>query len=224
MRKFDVTLTFDNGPEPDVTPAVLDTLQAHGVHATFFVLGEKLVDGTRKSLLRRMRNEGHWVGNHTFTHLPLGEQRDLVTAMHEIGDTQVLIGDDAHESRWFRPTSGNGTLGPSLLSASAATYLRKERYSIVLWNSVPRDWMNPSEWVETAVQQCRDQPHTSVVLHDLPTGAMDHLGRFIDEVHALGGQFNQSFPESCVPMERGFGRTSLKSYVADFESISFTEN
>lgn len=224
MSKFTVTLTFDNGPEPDVTPAVLDTLRACGVLATFFVLGEKLVDGTRKPLLRRMRDEGHWVGNHTFSHVPLGNQRDLATAMHEIRDTQQLIGHDAHENRWFRPTSGDGTLSPALLSASAAAYLRQEHYSIVLWNSVPGDWINPDGWPETALQQCRDQPHTSIVLHDLPTGAMNHLGRFIDEVHARGGEFKQSFPESCVPLERGVERISLQPYVADFESLSFKEH
>src|SRR6185295_9075586 len=72
---FDVTLTFDNGPEPDVTPRVLDILKAHDIRTTFFVIGEKLADPARRRLAVRAHDEGHWIGNHTFTHtVPLGRQ------------------------------------------------------------------------------------------------------------------------------------------------------
>jgi len=56
---FDLTLTFDNGPEPDVTPHVLDVLRAEEVKATFFVLGAKLADPGRHALARRAFAEGH---------------------------------------------------------------------------------------------------------------------------------------------------------------------
>ena len=70
---FDVTLTFDNGPEPEVTPGVLDTLAAAGIKATFFVLGHKLALPGRRALAERAAAEGHWIGNHTYTHsTPLG--------------------------------------------------------------------------------------------------------------------------------------------------------
>ena len=94
---FDLTLSFDNGPEPDVTPHVLDTLASRGIKATFFVIGEKLLDPERRRLAARAHHEGHWIGNHTFTHsVPLGQQRDPDSAEHEIGRTQGLIGDLAH--------------------------------------------------------------------------------------------------------------------------------
>ena len=74
---FDLTLTFDNGPEPGVTPRVLDILRERGIKTTFFVIGEKLGDPERRRLAARAHDEGHWIGNHTFTHsVPLGQQRD----------------------------------------------------------------------------------------------------------------------------------------------------
>lgn len=223
MSEFDVTLTFDNGPEPEVTPFVLDVLRRHDIQATFFVLGEKLVDGTRKPLLRRARDEGHWVGNHTFSHVPLGSTPDRKTAEFEIGRTQELIGDAAHENRLFRPTGGDGTLGPSLLSAAAANYLKQGGYSVVLWNAIPEDWLYPDGWVDTAVQQCVSQEHAAVVLHDLPTGAMDNLERFVEAIRIRGGRFVQAFPESCLPLNRGIERTSLTPYVTDPEFLSTKE-
>ena len=69
----EVTLTFDNGPEPEVTPAVLEVLRRRGLRASFFVLGHKLADPARRALAERAHAEGHWIGNHTFTHaVPLG--------------------------------------------------------------------------------------------------------------------------------------------------------
>jgi peptidoglycan/xylan/chitin deacetylase (PgdA/CDA1 family) len=59
---FDLTLTFDNGPEPDITGAVLDTLARHGLKSTFFVLGHKLAQPERRRLAERAHAEGHWIG------------------------------------------------------------------------------------------------------------------------------------------------------------------
>ena len=78
---LEITLTFDNGPEPGVTPRVLDILRERGIKTTFFVIGEKLADPERRRLAARAHDEGHWIGNHTFTHsVPLGQQRDATTA------------------------------------------------------------------------------------------------------------------------------------------------
>ena len=70
---FDVTLTFDNGPEPSVTPRVLDVLARRGVRTTFFVIGNKLLTRDARACTERAHAEGHWIGNHTWTHSrPLG--------------------------------------------------------------------------------------------------------------------------------------------------------
>ena len=60
-------LTFDDGPVPEVTPAVLDILKQYGAKATFFMVGENAVK--HPDLLERIRQEGHAVGNHTYNHM-----------------------------------------------------------------------------------------------------------------------------------------------------------
>lgn len=200
----DVTLTFDNGPEPDVTPGVLDVLAKTGVSASFFVLGKKIADPARRKLAERAAAEGHWIANHTYSHeTPLGNLpgRDVPEA--EIGRTQALIGDLAHPDRLFRPFGGGGALGPHLLSRPVADHLMAGAYTCVLWNAIPRDWADPEGWVETAMDQISALDHTLIVVHDLPTGAMAHLERFIDKVRDAGGTFRQDFPEDCVPLRRG---------------------
>jgi peptidoglycan/xylan/chitin deacetylase (PgdA/CDA1 family) len=221
MSTYKVTLSFDNGPEPDVTPMVLDVLKRCEVKATFFVLGEKLADDSRMSLVRRAREEGHWIGNHTFSHIPLGQHPQAGVAESEIGRTQDLIGDQTHEARYFRPTGGDGTMGPSLLSSSAADFLKNGNFSVVLWNCVPEDWIYPDGWVETALQQCASQEHAVVVLHDLPTGAMVNLEHFIEQTRIRGGMFVQDFPDACMPMVKGIERHSMAPYISDAKS-SFT--
>ena len=215
---FDLTLSFDNGPEPDVTPHVLDTLAKHSIKTTFFVIGEKLADPARRQLAARAHEEGHWIGNHTYTHsVPLGLQRDPDTAEHEIARTQALIGDLAHPQRWFRPFGSGGNLDDRLLKPSVVDHLCTGGYSCVLWNSIPRDWNAPEGWVERALAQCRAQAWSLVVLHDLPTGAMRHLDMFLDRAFEAGARFRQEFPPDCVPIRAGKIVLPIESYVSSIE-------
>ena len=213
---FDLTLTFDNGPEPDVTPRVLDVLARHGVASTFFVIGQKLLDPAARACAERAHAEGHWIGNHTWTHArPLGEQSGEAAAL-EIGRTQTQIGALAHHPPLFRPTGGGGHLDRRLLNPRAAAMLQAGGYSCVLWNAIPRDWDDPDGWVETALRQVATQPWTLMVMHDLPTGAMDHLEAFLTEVAQRGGRVRQDFPPDCLPITAG----RVTGPLADFVSSS----
>jgi peptidoglycan/xylan/chitin deacetylase (PgdA/CDA1 family) len=215
---FDLTLSFDNGPEPDVTPGVLDVLRRHGITTTFFVIGGKLADPARKRLAKRAHDEGHWIGNHTYTHsLPLGRQDDPDAGEHEIGRTQKLIADLAHPQRWFRPFGGGGHLDDGLLKPSVVDHLVDGKYSCVLWNAIPRDWDDPDGWVERALTQCRSQDWSLMVLHDLPTGAMHRLGEFIDRACDMGARIHQEFPPSCVPIRSGEIVLPIGPYVSSIQ-------
>lgn len=215
---FDLTLTFDNGPEPGVTSRVLDVLAERSIKSTFFVIGEKLGDLQRRRLAVRARDEGHWIGNHTFTHtVPLGQQRDAATAWNEIGKTQESIGDLTHPNRWFRPFGGGGNLDDRLLKPSVVDYLTDHKHSCVLWNAIPRDWDDPDGWADRALEQCRSQPWSLMVLHDLPTGAMNHLERFLDHATESGACFHQDFPPGCVPIRSGEIVLPIDAYVSDIE-------
>lgn len=212
---FDVTLSFDNGPELEVTPLVLDALSRAGIKSTFFVLGKKMADPQKRKLAERAFAEGHWIGDHTYTHsVPFGINPDPDACEKEIGRTQALVGDLAHVDRLFRPFGGGGNLNTQLLSRSTVDYLTRGKYTCVLWNSVPRDWVDPEGWVERALEQCAAQPWSLVVLHDLPMGASRHLERFIERVRERGGRFRQDLPPSCVPIRKGEIVLPLEAYVA----------
>jgi peptidoglycan/xylan/chitin deacetylase (PgdA/CDA1 family) len=212
---FDVTLTFDNGPDASVTPTVLNALARRNIRSTFFVVGEKLADPKLHRLAGRAHEEGHWIGNHTFSHtVPLGRQRGDV-AEREIGRTQDVIGALAHPDKLFRPYGGGGALDRGLLKASVVTYLIDGRYTCVLWNLVPGDWKDVDGWVDVAIEGCRARPWSLVVLHDLPTGAMAHLDRFLGRIIDLGGRFQQEFPLDCVPIVRGTMVLPIEPYLSD---------
>jgi peptidoglycan-N-acetylglucosamine deacetylase len=212
---FDLTLSFDNGPEPEVTPVVLDILARRGVRTTFFVIGQKLEDPQCRAIAERAHAEGHWIGNHSYTHsLPLGLQRAPDIAEREIGRTQALLGALAHPKKLFRPFGGGGKLGHHLLSERVVAFLERGRYTCVLWNAIPHDWDDPDGWVTRAVAQCQARPWTLMALHDLPTGAMRHLEAFLDAVGAAGGNIRQDFPPDCMPLAEGETVGPLANYVA----------
>lgn len=215
MPRPEVTLTFDNGPEPGVTEQVLEVLKQAKIGATFFVLGAKLADPARRRLAQQAHSEGHWIGNHTMTHRrPLGTIAEPGVARAEILETEALLGPLAHPERLFRPFGGGGELGSHLLNPEALAVLTAEKMTCVLWNAIPRDWEDPEGWPETALAQCLAHPHALLVLHDLPTGAMRHLGGFIASIRQHGGIFRQDFPPECVPIRRGEAIAPLAPYVS----------
>jgi peptidoglycan/xylan/chitin deacetylase (PgdA/CDA1 family) len=198
----EVTLTFDNGPDPEATPAVLAALAARELLATFFVVGEQLA--AARALAERAHAAGHWIGNHTWTHrAPFGRLDDRAAPAREIERTQALIGELAHPDRLFRPVGGGGELGPHVLTPETTGVLVAGGYTCALWNAVPGDWRDPDGWVDRALAQCRTAGRALLVLHDVPTGAMRHLPRFLDAAAAEGMTFTQALPEACLPIVRG---------------------
>ena len=198
-----------------MTPLVLDVLTRHGVFSTFFVIGCKLLDPSARACAERAHAQGHWIGNHTWTHSrPLGEQPGHEVAKLEIGRTQAEIGALSHDPPLFRPTGGGGNLDRRLLSPEAAAMLQADGYTCVLWNAVPRDWERPDGWVDVALAQIAAQPWTLMVLHDLPTGAMRHLDRFLAEASRRGVRFRQDFPPASLLITAGRVTGPLADFVS----------
>lgn len=211
-----ICLSFDNGPEPDVTPLVLEVLGRRRIPAMFFVVGDKLRDPAARAMAERARAEGHPVGNHTLTHgAPLG-RRGGEAAVAEIAATDALLGGLREPERYFRPNGGGGTLGRHLLNASAAAHLKAGGHTVVLWNAVPRDFADPDGWPETALAMAAAATEpVLMVLHDLPNGAMRHLARVLGMLVDRGVAFLAAPPAGCVPLRGGVPAAGLADYVSE---------
>jgi peptidoglycan-N-acetylglucosamine deacetylase len=209
-----VTLSFDNGPHPDVTPGVLATLARYEIRTTFFVIGKNIASSEGQAQIAMAHAQGHWIGNHSHHHAtPIGHIENAAEAIAEIERTDDLIGAFARPSRLFRPYGQGGILDQRLLSEAAVAYLREHRATCVIWNVLPRDWLDPRGWVETALAQIGEREESLVVLHDIATGAMAHLERFIERALAAGAEFRQAFPDECVLIRDGEPTPSLDAYV-----------
>jgi peptidoglycan-N-acetylglucosamine deacetylase len=207
-----ITLTFDNGPEPEVTPHVLDCLARYGVKATFFVLGEKVSSSAGKAVSQRARREGHRIGNHTFTHTrPLGQVSPEI-ALREFERTEQALAWLDQPMRLFRPPGG-GEIGPHLLQRALVEKLQSGGYTCVLWNSVPGDFRDPHGWLKRALADCHSQAWTLMALHDLPNGAMTHLDEFLRRLTDDDYEFVQDYPAGCVPILNGKIVLPLDPYI-----------
>jgi peptidoglycan/xylan/chitin deacetylase (PgdA/CDA1 family) len=211
---FDLTLSFDNGPTEDVTPLVLDVLARRGVKTTFFVIGEKLARAGNRRHAERAHAEGHWIGNHTWSHsVPFGLMQEAA-AIAEFDQTQNAIGALMHPRRFFRPYGQGGNLDKRLLSRAVLDHMARAQATIVLWSALPRDWEDADGWVERALAQSAASPWSLMVLHDLPTGAMRHLDRFLGLVEDRGGRIRQDFPPDCLPMVDGQMKLEIDGLLA----------
>jgi len=200
-----VTLSFDNGPEPEITHAVLDLLDRHGVPASFFVIGQKLdASPDARAAAERAHAAGHWIGNHSYTHAtPLGRIDPPEAAAEEILKTQRSLGPLARPDKLFRPFGGGGELGPHLLNAVAAETLKAGGFTCVTWNSVPRDWDDPAGWPARARADCRRLDWALVVLHDIPGACLDELDGFLTWLRQENFEIRQDFPDDCLDLLTG---------------------
>jgi peptidoglycan-N-acetylglucosamine deacetylase len=187
-----------------VTDQVLDILAERSLRAFFFVVANRVDgDATARALLTRMVRECHRVGNHSLTHgRPLGELRKQET-IAEIATAHDVLGEFTGESFLFRPWGTEGQLDRRCLNRTAVDYLVSGKHTCVLWNSVPRDWADPVGWVDRALADVRARKHTVVVIHDVPSGAMGGLPRFLDELDRSGVAVTGELPDECVPIIGG---------------------
>ena len=157
-----IALTFDDGPTPETTPAVLDTLARHGVRATFFVLGENVA--RHPELLRRIVAEGHGVGIHAYHHTPF-----VLLSWKRVG--QEIVRTRAAVRRacpqdeggvWLRPPHGFKTLTLPWVAHRAGCRL-------VAWSVNAHDYRvrDPAEIAQTVLD--RAFPGAIILLHDGPS-------------------------------------------------------
>ena len=160
----EVALTFDDGPDPEWTPKILDILKAAKVKAAFFLVG---VNAERyPNLVRRIVDEGHEIGNHTYYHPNLA----LCWPEHvrlELNATQLLIQTlTGRGTTLFRPPYAADTQPARLADLMPLQIAQDQNYLVVLENIDPQDWAKPG--ADVILQRIKQQRHDGniILLHD----------------------------------------------------------
>lgn len=146
-----IYLTFDDGPIPEVTPWVLDMLARYEAKATFFCVGENVE--RYPEIFRRLRDEGHSVGNHTFNHVS-GWSHDNVPYFHNVRNCAQIVDSDL-----FRPPYGR-------MKPRQVQFLQRH-YRIVMWDVLSGDFdpeTTPEQCCRNVLQNAR--AGSIVVFHD----------------------------------------------------------
>lgn len=163
-RQREVALTFDDGPDPEYTPRVLDVLRTENVSATFFVVGSRVE--AYPDLVRRIYTEGHDLGNHTYSHVNMAVAGPLRIRL-ELNATQRLIETITHHRTiLFRPPYDTDSRPETRAELLPLLRASQEGYVTVAAAIDPADWSqrNPRGIVERCL---RDGPDGGViVLHD----------------------------------------------------------
>jgi cellulose synthase/poly-beta-1,6-N-acetylglucosamine synthase-like glycosyltransferase/peptidoglycan/xylan/chitin deacetylase (PgdA/CDA1 family)/spore germination protein YaaH len=198
--EHEVAITFDDGPDPDWTPKILNLLKAANVKATFFLVG---VNAERHpGLVRRIVNDGHEIGNHTFYHPNLA----LCWPEHirlELNATQLLLETiTGRATTLFRPPYGSDTQ-PSQISELMPLLIAQElNYLVVLENIDPQDWARPG--ADIILQRIKQQRRDGniILLHDAGgdrSQTVAALPRILGWLQARG--------DTVVPLSRLLGTT-----------------
>lgn len=172
-----IAITFDDGPHPYYTEQLLDGLKERNVKATFFVLGENVE--AYPELVQRMQEEGHLIGNHTYSHLQLTECNED-EFIRELEITNDLIEEITGEPVGFcRPPYG----------AWNRKYEKELEMLPVLWNIDPLDWS--CQCCDTIVNRvlCKCHPNGIILLHDGYKTSVTAALEIIDQLQAKGYRF-----------------------------------
>lgn len=147
-----VYLTFDDGPIPEATPFILDTLDRFNAKATFFMVGENAVKYPH--LLEEVRRRGHQIGNHTYNHLS-GMRHFTWTYLANIKKADEIL-----HTRLFRPPHG-------WIRTVQYRVLRHVGFKVVMWDVVTRDYSRLLT-AEDVVQNVKryTRPGSIITFHD----------------------------------------------------------
>lgn len=180
-RSDQVCLTFDDGPDPEQTPRLLDVLARLEIKGTFFVIGE-LAERFPK-IVRRIVDEGHALGNHTWSH-PLAYELTTSAFADEVGRTQQLLAEVTGASvDHFRPPHGK-------ITARQMLYLWRSCQSIVLWNSDPKDFQCENAWeVSERLTSGGLRGGDLILMHDNRPHAAEIMHGLAQTVRAIGLEF-----------------------------------
>ena len=174
-----VALTFDDGPNASSTPILLDGLKEHKVRATFFLIGENVEKGENEKIVKRMYEEGHLIGNHTYTHCNLSKL-ETGEAKKELEQTDTVI----EKITGKQPAFARAPYGE--LPVDSEQDLSR---MYIGWTVDPLDWMTEDAGavVKTVVEEIN--PGDIILLHDCYPSSVQAAIRIVDLLQGKGYEF-----------------------------------
>ena len=174
-----VALTFDDGPNASSTPILLDGLKERKVRATFFLIGENVEKGENEKIVKRMYEEGHLIGNHTYTHCNLSKL-ETGEAKKELEQTDTVI----EKITGKQPAFARAPYGE--LPVDSEQDLSR---IYIGWTVDPLDWMTEDAGavVKTVVEEIN--PGDIILLHDCYSSSVQAAIRIVDLLQGKGYEF-----------------------------------
>lgn len=214
-KSYPVTLTFDDGPHPALTPKVLDILEAEKVKGTFFVLGERFAGGKNNPantekyrILDRMKRSGHTIASHTYAHLK-HNSLDEKTLTENIYKSNKLLKD--YLNPVLRLPYGAGAFKSSHPEVQKKNDLVMETvkqagFKHVLWDIDTNDWdpKKRESLLPTMLKDICQKKGGVILFHDIQRNTVDNLQSWIKAIRAQGHSIvglEKFVPEANIPAD-----------------------
>jgi peptidoglycan/xylan/chitin deacetylase (PgdA/CDA1 family) len=195
-----VALTFDDGPDPEVTPLLLDLLRRRRLRATFFVAGRKAE--RHPGLVREILRQGHTIGNHSFRHDPLLMLRSRARLADEVARTQDLLASFGIRPLLFRPPVG-------ITNPRLAEVLRELRMECITFSCRALDFGNRRIGGLAGNILRKVHPGAIVLLHDVSPPGGGRIAEWLDGVENIVRGLKAGGYE-IVPLSELIGRPVME--------------
>lgn len=172
-----VALTFDDGPHPYYTEQLLDGLRERGVHVTFFVTGEHAE--MHPDIIRRMSEEGHLVGNHTYSHMQLTKSNREAFKEELIKTSEIITEITGKEVVYVRPPYGSWD----------KKFEAELNMFPVLWSVDPLDWCSSNVSCITSKVVDNVKDNDIILMHDYYSTTVTAALQVVDELLEEGYEF-----------------------------------
>lgn len=172
-----IAITFDDGPHPSYTAQLLDGLKERGIHATFFVTGEHAE--LHPDIIERMFNEGHLIGNHTYSHIQLTKGNRDKFKDELIKTNEILKEITGEEVQYVRPPYGSWD----------KSFEKELNMFPVLWTVDPLDWSSRNVGRITEKIVSKTGENDIILMHDYYDTSVTAALKAIDELLEEGYTF-----------------------------------
>lgn len=175
-----IALTFDDGPDADVTPRILETLKKYNIKATFFMLGKSV--NSFPEIAKQVADEGHEIANHSISHANLNTINQNAIRKEVIESKNIIHKATGVEPKLFRPPYGE--YNETVIKAS-----KTSDQTVIMWSVDGLDWKHKEKNKVINITTANLSANSIVLLHDIHATTADALPTIIEKMQSEGFEF-----------------------------------